>query len=243
MIFIFKKKKIILDCFTNDSVVFDHYQITKSSDFIPEWFKNAPKEYDDNFHKTSTIKRCIGINNNLTSGFILPMWSQLAITIKDKYYQWQFSDRKTECGAHDPLQWNFFANQNEYGHMKITSPHLIMSKNDINFFYTKPFWHLKPNNNFLIPSGIIDYKYQNGTHINMFVNIKEDNNIFIDQNEPIVQIIPLTEKDIKLKYHLISDEEFKNKNNKSRYFTHNYQIGKKLIDKKEKKCPFGFGKE
>jgi hypothetical protein len=241
MIFIFKKKKIILDCFTNDNVIFDHYQISKASDFIPEWFKNAPKEYDDNIYKSSTIKRCIGVNKNLTSGFILPMWSQLSIKIRNQQYQWQFSDMKTQCKIHDPLQWNFFVNPNEYGHIKIESPHLITSKHEINFLYTKSFWHSKLNNNLLIPSGIVDYKYQHGTHLNMFINTKENNDIFIDQNDPIIQIIPLTEKNIKLKYHLISDEEFRNKNNLSRFFTHNYQISKNLIDKKEKKCPFGFG--
>jgi hypothetical protein len=60
--------------------------------------------------------------------------------------------------------------------------------------------------------------------------------------EPAAMIIPLTERTLKIKTHLVSPQELNNMNPKPITFNHHYQFVKKAMDKKEAKCPFGFGK-
>ena len=239
MIFIFKRKKIILDCFTYSDSVFNLYPIGKASNFFPEWFKKMPKEYPEKFYTQSTLKKCPGFIDNFKNGFIIPLWSDLSIIINEnKTYEWQFADYKTKIDYHDPRQWNSFANNNDFFQMKIEGMWRIKTKNDIKFMWSNPFWNHPLNKGFEICPGVVDFKYQHGTNINLFLDYKPKK-IFINHNTPMVHLFPLSEKEIVLKKHLISFDEFA-------YFSsiNTFQdILKKtkiILNNKEKKCPFNF---
>lgn len=239
MIFIFKRKKVVLDCFTYDKNLYDYYQIDKASNFYPNWFKNLEKDYQDNLVRPSTIKRCVGILDTYKTGFIFPMWSDLIIKIQDGSYQWLFAHNKSIADVSDHRQWNSYINPQEYGHLKINSIWRIKSKQDIKFYFTHPYWNHNPINSYSIVSGMLNFKYQFNTSINMFIDLKENRTIEIKQGTPLIHLMPLTEKEIVLKHHIISYEEY---HNDSLNFTFNnaYQKQKKMMDDKEKKCPFNF---
>ena len=231
--FFIRQKKIILDCFTCDKSVFDYAQIDYANNFYPKWLKSIDKNYEDGLKITSTIKKCEGLLQTYQHGFIIPLWCDLAINVENKNYNWQFADFKTEVEVHSSKQWDNFADPTKQGHMKIISPWQIKTKDEIYFNYTAPYWNLNLDDNFSIPSGIVNYKYQYGTNINLFINLCQNRKINLEFGTPIAHVIPLSEKNIELKHHLISYFEWQNISPKLK-FNNQYNTKKRLDQNKEK---------
>jgi hypothetical protein len=241
MIFIFKKPKIVLDCFTANSNAMQN-KIDHAHKFIPDWWKTAPKNINHDFYSTSTLKRCQGLIDTYRQGLMIPLWSDIAFKIQDGSYQWQYADGISEATHHDTKQFDFYVNPKDYGHIKLNSPWIFKSKDNIKFYWTKPFWNYKPNNPYFIIDGVIDFKYNPSTHINMFLNLTMNHSFIINAGLPIIHAMPLSDKEIVIKTHLVSNE-FMTQNQKSAYtFINKYKNSKKSIIKEEKesKCPFSF---
>lgn len=238
MIFIFKRKKIILDCFTYRESVLNYYPISKASKFLPEWWKNTPKNFEDDFINLSTIKKCDGIINNFRNGFIMPLWCDLSIGINDGLVKWQFADFQTEATSHHTKQWETFVSPKDAFHLKIITPWRFKTKSNINFLTTNPFWNNELFKNYEIATGAHGFKYNYQSNINMFLNLKSQR-IFINQNTPLVHYYALTDNEVEIKNHLISFDEFSNITSVF-VFQGIVKKTKKILDLKEKKCPFNF---
>jgi len=248
MMFFFKPKVIHLDCFTSEVIAHDFFPIDYSHKFFPQWWKDLPKVLDDpnQFWGMNSAKSCTGLNNFYSNGVTIPLWSDLLIQQESQNIKWVFSDRRTEMGHHLLKQLGNYLDEREYYHMKIISPWILKCKEDINFMWMQPTWSFNKPKEIIIPPGIIDYKYQGGTHINFFFTLTEENkqkNILIESGQPMVNIIPLSERKIKIHNHLISKEEYLIKGEDfgiSFAFRNKYIKRKKLMKDKESKCPFGF---
>ena len=241
MIFLFKKPKLVIDCFTDRPDVFNFSKIDYAHKFYPEWWKQTPKSFMTNFYKSSTIKKCRGIIDTYKYGAMVPLWSDLALNIKDKQYQWQFSDLKTKSDIHAPEQWNTYANPTNYGHLKIMSPWYINCKSDTKFYWSIPFWNHAIDIPYHVIPGMLEFKYNHAIHINMMINLQKDFMHTIKAYTPMAHIIPISDKELVIKHHLVSREEFSNLfENTTFSFTNKYQIHKNNIDKQESKCPFNF---
>ena len=241
MIFLFKKPKIVLDCFTYKNDIYSHHKIDTANKYYPKWWLDTPKSYTERFFKKSTIKKCRAIIDNYSYGFIIPLWSELAINITDNNYEWQFADCITNAEIHDSQQWNKFANPNYFGHMKIFNPWAIFTNKDIKFNWIKPFWNHSLDSRYHIPEGIVDFKYNHATHINLFLDRRIKGNYLIPVDTPMVHLIPMTEKEVILKHHIIEHKEWNTKVFREKdTFQNTYNIHKAKMIKKESKCPFSF---
>jgi len=247
MIFFFKPKVIHLDCFTKQSDVYEFFPIDYSHKFYPDWWKSLPKVIPMMQPQgLSTMKLCTGFNNFYANGITIPLWSDFLINIRGKQTSWKFSDQNTEMMSHLFIQMNNYLNGDEYFHYKIFSPWSFKCKEDVNFMWVQSTWSFNKPEEIIIPPAIIDYKYQIGTNINFFgkyvaENTKKD--ILIEAGQPMVNIIPLSERKLKFHNHLIGQDEY----NKivmpykiQSKFHSLYNNRKKFLDKKESKCPFGF---
>ena len=82
MIF-FKKKKIIVDCFTPFETVFNFYKIDRASRFFPKEISAIDREIEitdkktNILHKASTLKNCDALRSIFRSGIIIPFWTDL----------------------------------------------------------------------------------------------------------------------------------------------------------------------
>ena len=89
MFFFFKRKKIVVDCFTDNYSINELFPIQTANNFYPDWWKNLPKTYDA-MNKwglrvsQSTMKKCPAIIDLYKTGFIMPLWSDLQILSDDK---------------------------------------------------------------------------------------------------------------------------------------------------------------
>jgi hypothetical protein len=96
---------------------------------------------------------------------------------------------------------------------------------------------LNITNDFNLLDGVLDFKYQNGTNINFFLNNTIRNQVLLEAGTPMLHMIPLTEKKLEIKLHLIEEIEYTKMfalNNATPKFSGNYAEKKKL----NATCPF-----
>jgi len=234
MLFKFLKNKITLDVFTHRKEVLEFFTLDRTNKFIPDWFKKTPINNDSEsaYYPLGTLKGCYGIKELFKKGFTIPLWSDLAIRINNKEgtLQYQFADFESSIDFHVAGQWKYYASPEKNIHFKIISPWKIKEKTGVQFLCIDFSWD-SLFYDYKIMQGIINFKENNSTHINGFFSLKEDIDLLLPAHKPLVHFIPLSDKNISLKHHLISSKEFDElgKQNSS-YFINRIR--------KAKKCPF-----
>lgn len=216
MNFWFKRKKIIIDCFTTNVTAHDVFPMAPSKEFIPKWFKDMPAFTEpeaDALTKTRNMKGCTGFRDLYDTGWIIPLWSDVIVNVSDnrtpnRHLNFQFADARSELKFHGPEQRGTYMPIYKYTHMKITSPWKIRCNKYVKFMYTGVPYNFEGGSALLYLNGIMDFKYQHGTHANFFVEHRDQEQQFIiNAGQPIAQIIPLTEDEIEFKTHLILESE------------------------------------
>ena len=131
---------------------------------------------------------------------------------------------------------------NNYGHLKIESPWHINCKSDTKFYWTIPFWNHAIDIPYHVLPGMLEFKYNHGININIMINLQKDFMYTIKAYTPMAHMIPVSDKELVIKHHLVSKEEFYNLSSKNirPIFTNRYEVHKNIIDKQESKCPFSF---
>lgn len=240
--FFFKKSKITVDAFTNSSAVLDFFPIAKSSNFLPKWYKSLPNFYSSKIGhdidiNLPTMKSCDGFRSLYSKGFIIPLWADLILkTYKNNSWEYQSSDKILTVTSHDSDQ--FGSEFNEFQHIKIMSPWILKEKSNVKFLLSNPVFNtLSKYKDVNILPGILDFTFQNNSHVNIF--IQKNQQIKLDAGTPIAQFIPLTDRKIDLKLHLLDDQEYSKLHDHTNYglsFMNRYK--KKKLFKNAKKCPF-----
>lgn len=238
--FLFKPKTIVVDCFTAEQSAYDWFPITPAKSHIPQWWKDTDSTYDrGGVIADNTIKKCDGFINLYNKGFILPLWSDLAIDKQEKGFRWQYSDGKSVANTHDPRQWNTYVSEQDYFHIKLSAPWRMKSKNSMDWLYTAPAWNYKPDVGWTIVTGVIDYKYSSEVNVNILIDRKSIGTILLNADSPLVHMIPLTDKKVIIKSHIVTKEEYERYAMPTIKFSKYIPLMKQL--EKKAKCPFGFG--
>ena len=234
------KKKLVVDCFTSNATAYELFPVDEAIKFVPDWWRNMPKEYEvRGLFPASTMKRCPAIIESYKHGMMLPLWSDLAIkTNGGTNWEVKFSSPVTSMEPHDSKQWDAYASPEDYTHIKLMSPWAFKTKDLVMFNFAKPMWSFPPSNSLVITSGIINFQQQHSTHVNVLLPLQKQNSYVINAGQPMVQIIPLSERELVIKRHLISEDEYRARHTNK--FSHSFTKGyiKTNAIKKEKKCPF-----
>jgi len=228
---IFKQKPIVVDCFTVKDYVIDHNPIAPAVNFMPKWMTDMPSTYKaDGFIPAPTMKRCPAVVGMMTQGFMIPLWCDLVIGINpvERSFRWQFADEETNAKPHNVAQWDAFANPTVYGHLKIVTPWYIRTKQSIDFLWTNPFYNMDMNEKYKIVPAITEYKHQHATNINMFIDKSTHGDILIKSGTPMAHVIPMSDRKIEIKTHLVDSLEYTKLRTASLFFINNY---KKLMGK------------
>ena len=243
MIFNFKPKKIVVDAFTWNVGAYEYAPVKHMKKCIPSEFKKHPNTYisdmGNNFYtEHSTMKGCVGLINLFTTGIALPLWSDMSIDINDKGgYRWTSASDKCGVESHSREQmWKGF--YSDWTHIKLISPWALKEKTGVKFMWSHTDYHnCDSKQNIKILQGILDFKYNNATHPQLM--IKNDTQWHAKAGDILAHIVPLSEKDVVIKTHLVSKEEYERIHVPGISYRKNYMIRKSI---KDKKCPFGFGK-
>lgn len=226
-----RRKTIVVDCFTMKDYVFQHNPIAPASHFMPKWMTDMPSTYKaDGFIPAPTMKRCPAVVGMMTQGFMIPLWCDLVIGINpvERSFRWQFADEETNAKPHNVAQWDAFANPTVYGHLKIVTPWYIRTKQSIDFLWTNPFYNMDMNAKYKIVPAITEYKHQHATNINMFIDKSTHGDILIKSSTPMAHVLPMSDKNIEIKTHLVDSLEYVKLRTVSLFFINNY---KKLMGK------------
>jgi hypothetical protein len=236
MIFLFPKKKIVLDCFTSKPYVMEHAPINYAIKNIPDWWRNLPASYRDGHNPVLTMKSCAGMIDYYTKSISIPLWSDLSISVDaNKNYTWQFSDEATSAIVHPKNQFVGFLNT--YGHIKIDSPWLLKSEKNLNWVWSHPTYNYSNSNNIVSLPGITNFYHQHTTNINMLINLDQEKNFLLPYGEPLVVLTPMSDRKVKIVRHLVSENEYFNlyKKTSSITFVNKY---KSIVDNKFGSCPY-----
>lgn len=249
MLFFFKEKKLVIDafCSVEHEHAYTYNKIDYAHKFYPQWWKNLPSA-TFNFNQMTAdlnMKSCRGLVDHYQKGLILPLWSDLAVSLDGKGIRSTFSDNVTQTSFHSPeMRGGIYPNDINF---KLMSPWVLKSEKNVYFNFLPAFWSKEDRDPWELTPGTLEFYYQHGVNLNLFLDNKPKNFI-IKQGTPIGHIIPLTERKIELKHHLVDQQEWDRiykRMSMGISFFKKYQNHKKIIDKQEDntgKCPFGFGK-
>jgi len=254
--FFTRKKKLVVDCFTTNIDAHDLFPIQLAHKFYPQWWRKLPSSFlvettNGVQMDQKTMKACSGFINHYQKGFILPLWSDLIIKTQvdgtGNSYSYQYADGRSEVGVH-PLD-QMGSEFNSLVHVKLVSPWRIREKSGVEFIYMETTWNHPPDVlTMSIPPGTIEYRYQHTSSVNMFLEKGRQYNF--KAGRPMAHIIPLSDKEIELKCHLVSESEINNDVRRVMhtgfpFFQNGYPEKKKFRKRVEEsnKCPFLFGKK
>ena len=213
MLFFFKEKPIEIVALVSERFNFvrEFFPIKHARDAIPPWWKNTPVNNFswDNFSLQNNVRTCPGIIHTITSGLIMPLWSDLAIQVNHEEYRYQFSDGVSELKIHQDFQSPGF--YSDFFKLKTLSPWIL--KTPVKVLYMNPFYHMPEPCDYIIPHGIVTpIGKDNLAATNHFLFIQKQKegikNIMIKKNTPLFHILPLTDKKIKIRLETASPFEF-----------------------------------
>lgn len=211
---------VYLDCYTSNPDVYKTARIKSATYYLPAWWKrllpgvDRPllNEVPDFKHPVSTMRYCVGLTDMFKKSFCLPLWSDLLIHVEPAMvegYAWKFADQRSKLSQHPAFQRGDFMPPEHFQHLKLDSPWHLRCDENINFLFFDPFWPTyEGEETVLIPPGLLNFQHQTGTHVNMFVRKLPDEarKVEIKFNTPLAFILPLTERKVVLRYHLVSNE-------------------------------------
>ena len=234
------KKKIVVDCFTSSNPAYDLFPIDYAIKFVPDWWRNMPKEYEvNNLFPSSTMKRCPAIIESFKHGLMIPLWSDLAVSTKGgNDWELKFSDPMCNIEMHNANQWKAYADPDKYIQFKLMSPWAMQTKEEIMWSYSKPAWTFSPDSSLHILGGILNFKTQHSTHVNMLMPLATAPNFIVQAGQPMVHLLPLSDKVIEVRRHLITPNEFSLKFSNQFNFSFTKAYKRAVAIKKEMKCPF-----
>lgn len=232
-----KSKPIYLDCYTDDASVFQYAPIVRGTKLMPSWWKKLEEQ-----ESYSTMRQCVGMTSLYSKSFIIPLWCDAHFWFDEfGVLNWQFYDYKTQTKVHAYDQRKGWLDENNFAHAKIESPWVLKCSEPINFLWKSVEWEKTDFSKYLILSGCVEFLHQTTSNINlMFKKQDTSERIIFKLKQPMVHLIPMTERKVHLRVHLVSSEElFKLRAIMPPVCKDRYKILKEHAQN-EKKCPFGF---
>lgn len=234
-------RPITLDCYTTNSGVYHAFPVAKSTELYPDWWKSlkttaeVPEKRNPIKRPMNTVKVCEGLLDLYKSMITIPLWSDIKIQYDNKgNFAWISSADDVKIGHHPAEQFNHEEFSNLI-HMKIMVPWIMQEKTGVNFQLFSSDWN-KPSSMFdyRIPGGVLNYKYQVGANCNIWLPKKEKATIDLIAGDPLLNLLPLTDRKVIIKNHLIDHAEFMKIEHKFSYqskFASRYRFLKKLYTK------------
>ena len=223
MLFKFKQKPIVVDCFTSDKAAFELAPIAPVSKFKPKWWKSLDRGGQN-------VRACPAFVNIYQHGFVIPCPIEYSVVVKkidekahpEHYLQEKFllPDRdpigiwvtsgKDRFGFESPthfhpvehsLGWKSSTHRN----LKILTGWRFCCSEYVKFYMAPMTWDDYQEDDYFVTSGLIDFKYNHSTNIHTWIDIRKEHEFVIPMGRPMQHIIPLTERPIKLNLEWIPE--------------------------------------
>jgi len=184
--------------------------IKEAYHFIPSWFKKTPPWCDEQTEHygtidKGTIKRCPGVSELMSLGFVIPLWCDLQIQIFDNgSFTWKTPDPRFRCADHSSKQLTDYLPLDAKPTLilKPECPWYIKTPPGISMLQLPMFWHFNPN--FTVAAGILwtDLHYS----INQQIMFHKKGEILLKRGTPLAQYIPIRREKIPFQVGEETDE-------------------------------------
>lgn len=236
-----KPKPIDVYLYTAREEVFNHAKPQKAVYFFPEWIKRLPpsKFSEDPNAKlivNKTIKSCSGVADLYKLGIIFPLWSDLNVEINpDRSFRFQFIDEKSKAAHHPKSQMEGAPFANTHVNLKLSNPWFIQTNQDVKFLVTSPVWNGIGYQELIIPPAVISaYSFATQMNINIMFEAKQNKTVYeLFLGQPLLHVIPISERRINLHHVLVTEQELQKMNLKNPMFL----MGRNRYRRAEKSCP------
>ncbi len=210
-----KTKPINVYFYTTREEVFNHAKPKKAASFIPDWFKKLPRpHFTGDLNSALDCKRnlrtCPGFINVYKSGFIFPLWSDLNIQLHpDGSYRYQFADRQSGIISHPGEQFVGSGFAENYVNLKLSNPWHMRSDKKVNFLFSPPTWNGFGYEDIIVAPGAYSVSPAPGdANVNLFFKKPQEIKIWeLFFGQPLVHVVPLSERPLNLHYELVTEKE------------------------------------
>lgn len=236
-----KKKPVVLNFYTAYKAVFEEAKPTKGVEQLPNWWKQLSNSYwdDGDCQPMSTAKRCAGIIDLYKKAIVLPLASDVSLELGptgDGFFRWASADNSVSVVEHPIPQRGSYLPNDRYQHIKMGSPWFVQCDEDVEFMFFQPTYNFETPETFIIPPAVINFKYQNATHVNIFLPRNAGTKkLLLEAGQPIVGLVPLTDRPIEMRFHLVTQNEIHEMARNITTFSNSYARHKDKLN--GKKCP------
>lgn len=191
---------------------------------IPDWFKQMESahaiqpnnKYPFGLDKAlslsnvnATIKRCPGVLSYLTQGYIVPLWSDFVVQVRDDTVYAFGSNETASVSLHGrhihfdkmPASTDFYKDS-----LKFVNPWKIKTPHGWSALILEPFFHREER--FKVIPGVVDSDTYHHIHVNTFFKkTKADHQLRMGM--PFIQVIPFERKKTEYEVRLSTEEDKK----------------------------------
>jgi hypothetical protein len=236
-----RKRTVVVDCFTSNTMAYHVSPIARAADHVPRWWRELKATNPNQLSPVSNMKYCRGMVDQFKRGFVLPLWSDLHVDVAahgDPQFLYQFADRISEAEPHGAEQWGDFADPNKIQHLKLISPWSIRCNKKVDFLAIEPTWNMFSSlPGVRVPPGVVNFFWQTTSNINLLLTKNPSPTLYrLPVGTPLLHYVPLTERVVQLKLHLVTDSELKKVKSAPVSFLRSYSNVKKG-------CPMGFAQK
>tara|TARA_R110000803_G_C11913675_1_gene313540 strand:+ start:237 stop:950 length:714 start_codon:yes stop_codon:yes gene_type:complete len=232
-------KTIDIHFYTNMGYAHDFAGIKTDMDTKPKWFKNIKSSTctDSNIPK-KTLKACPGIQEYHRKVIQMPLWSDMSLQIGPKgsdWYKWQFSDGQSFIRDHPSEVINHYRKEEDFQQLLIECPWTVKCDQDVDFLLCQPLWHSFQLPTVSVTQGVLNFKHQSILNVQTYITrTNETQDILVKHGTPIAELVPLTEKKVKVHTHLLDNVEYEKLRSSTPYtkFTGSYYHNRKLTNKR-----------
>ncbi len=211
MFFWKKSPKLKVRCYSASKQLMDLFPVEESRKFYPEWWENLPTYVEVGMgRKIPTSKVCPGINDLFKRGFVIPMWRDHIITWSHQNLisvdaPGSQSDELNRSHPPEQIGEAFTG----WTHAKLLNPWFFETDRVVPFLMQDCTWNRDTHQDYVIPPGVLEFKYQGAAHINTFLSpvAQGHKEIFIPAGQPMAQLIPL--EPVQLELELIEMDQKK----------------------------------
>jgi len=187
----------------------DLYPPQLANKFLPEWYKKQKIYSREHIPQMKDVKNCPAIQEVMTSGIIIPAWSDILIEKinKENKWEWQVTvgmsyayDESAEWMLDQPIKQfsgmrdnNFKVNLiKKLGALKLVSPYWFRTPPGWGIEFTDPFYHHRRNIK-LFPGRVESDKWhETNFPLEFYDNLddEEHGEIIVRAGEPLVMLTP-----------------------------------------------------
>jgi hypothetical protein len=228
--------------------------------FFPKWYQELPKKtskcpfrfdkspYNIQYDSKLGIKGCLGIQDFLKVGYIIPSWSNFIFREdinESLYVNWLENPWPNEYVNHEMNQFPSMNNPPIYKHFgKLLTPWIIKTSPGVSCLITNPVWHRKQS--FTTSTGIFhtdqttlhlpwffewNYKIESG----MDLDTMSYESQVIEKGDPLILIIPFYRKQFESSVKYVDEKDFDHFIMKQSVRTHNLKFNDDLYRSFRKK--------